>query len=67
MNSLLRSNMWSMGPEPRPRSSMAPSAPEIYAFARSTALSRPRPLASSEAMALERVQPVQWVFAVAMR
>ena len=24
--------MWFIGPEPRPRSSIAPSAPEIYAF-----------------------------------
>ena len=29
INSLFRSNMWSMGPEPCPRSSMAESAPEI--------------------------------------
>ena len=35
-----RSNAWSIGPEPAPRSSMAASAPERYAFARCTAVSR---------------------------
>ena len=39
-NPPFRSNMWFMGPEPRPRSSMAASAPEIYALARSTDWSR---------------------------
>ena len=33
-------NMWFIGPEPRPRSSIAASAPEMYAFARSTDVSR---------------------------
>ena len=59
--------MWSMGPEPRPRSSMAPRAPEMYALARSTDASRSKPLARLEAMALERVQPVPWVLGLAMR
>ena len=39
-NSPRRANMWSMGPEPLPRSSMADRQPEIYALARSTAASR---------------------------
>ena len=39
-NSPRRSNMWSMGPEPCPRSSMAARAPEIYALARRTDWSR---------------------------
>ena len=39
-NPPFRSNMWFMGPEPLPRSSMAASAPEIYALARSTDWSR---------------------------
>ena len=33
-------NMWFIGPEPWPRSSIAASAPEMYAFARSTDVSR---------------------------
>ena len=39
-NAPFRANMWFMGPEPWPRSSMAASAPEMYSLARSTDSSR---------------------------
>lgn len=56
-NRLFKSHMWSMGPEPCPRSSMAERAPKRYSFASPTAASKDRPLARPAAMALERVQP----------
>ena len=56
-----------MGPLPFPRSSIAARAPEIYSFALSTEVSRSNPFARFDAMALERVQPVPWVFSVSTR
>lgn len=47
-----------MGPLPFPKSSMAPSAPDMYAFARSTDTFMSNPFARLDAMALDRVQPV---------
>ena len=40
VNAPFRANMWFMGPEPWPRSSMAANAPEMYSLARSTDSSR---------------------------
>ena len=57
----------SKGPLPWPRSSMAARAPERYALAFVTAVSRSWPLARFAAMALERVQPVPWVLGLPMR